>query len=62
MSAFLIKTKKKSIFGWGDTSPRTYANLDSSQPAAVLTYAPGVWRALFRYETGCNKYSVVVSW
>jgi len=62
MSAFLIKPKRRSIFGPSDTSPRTYANLNATQPAGVLTYTPGVWRALFRYESGCNKYSVVVSW
>jgi hypothetical protein len=62
MSAFMIKPNRKSIFGPGDTSPRTYANLDASQPAGVLTYTPGIWRVLFRYESGCNKYSVVAYW
>jgi len=62
IDAFMIKPKRKSIFGSMDQSRRTSVNLNSSQPGGALTYTPGVWRVLFRYVEGCNKYKVAVSW
>lgn len=61
MSAWMIKTRRKSIFK-NDMSPRTYTSLSQVAPNAVLTYAPGIWRVLFRYEEGCNRYFVSVKW
>lgn len=59
---FVVKPKRKSIFGKNDRSPRTYASVDAVQPAAVLTYTPGVWRVLMSFNSGCNKYSISASW
>ncbi len=66
ISAFLIRPNKRTIFGPKKASPRTSASLNQAQPVGILQYSGGVWRALFRLESGleekCNKYSVIVSW
>jgi hypothetical protein len=61
-SAFLIRPPRKPMLGTKLSAARTYASVNSSQPAAVLFYTPGMWRVLIRHETGCNQYTLNVLW
>jgi hypothetical protein len=61
-TAFLIRPDRKPLIGAKNGSPRTYASIESNQPAGVLFYTPGWWRVLIKYEDGCNKYAVKVTW
>ena len=61
-TTFLIRPDRKPLLGPKGGSPRTYASIQSTQPAGVLYYTPGWWRVLIKYEEGCNKYSLTVRW
>ena len=62
-SVYMIRPKRKSIFGKNFPASRTSASVDQVQPAGILPYTPGTWRVLLKYEGGdCRKYSITVSW
>lgn len=61
-TTFLIRPPRKPLLGPKDGSPRTYATIEATQPGGVLFYAPGWWRVLIKYESGCNKYALKVRW
>jgi hypothetical protein len=61
-SVYMIRPNRKSIFGANAVFPRTSASVNTVQPSGILPYTPGKWRVLIRYETGCNKYRIDVTW
>jgi hypothetical protein len=61
-TTYLIRPDRKPLFGRNYPAPRTSASVNSVQPGGVLVYTPGTWRVLIHYETGCNKYELIVRW
>jgi hypothetical protein len=62
-SLYVIRPDRKSIFGLSYPAPRTAANVNQVQPAAILPYTAGTWRVLIEYASGdCRKYSLTATW